>query len=833
MVLEELLAPAGSPEVFTIAVNAGADAVYIAGQQYGARAYAKNFTMEDIKNAVDYAHLNGVKVHVTVNTLINNFEIVDVLKYLFELYKMGVDAVIVQDFGLIWLLKTFIPDLEVHASTQMGLNNYSSFKWAAKNNIRRVVLPREVNIREIKKTHNKLEKDNISMDIEVFGHGALCYCVSGKCYMSSYNSGRSGNRGACAQPCRREYRLKYRGYNIGNGYLLSTHDLATYDNLKAIEDAGVKSLKLEGRMKSGDYIGTIVNSYRNLIDGNEGDYKKDLHLVFNRHFTNGYMMGDNPGEVMGRGHSGHEGLYIGDIVNIEDTEVTIEIKNREIPIILEPGDGIAFKYNGKIKGIYLENIIKQDENEIIIDTTRLVKVGTEVFISYSKSTHDYLKQFEKKTIKNNVGISLSLTWDENLNLFTKVEFYIDGELINFRHKTLDKFEKAKNKPVTEEIITKQLTKTGGTPFYIENIRFNNMPGDIFIPIGEINQIRREILDTATEMLMNHYTPTKKSVKKVRKDLTKFFEDYENSPKKSKRKTPKLSVFIDDISQIRAVSGFDLKRIYFDGNCHYNNPDDYFANIKETLRKGSLMASPTEFVWVLSSFISEEDAVRCREIVSELEDEGIIISVMGDFPGMGEIFDCPIYGNHNLNVWNSFCVRDLNEAGFKSLILSSELSGSEIKELIQRNHDRNIDLEMIVNGNLEVIVSKDDFTNLNDGKDFIISNDADYATLEDKKRKKFKYKIFFDYNRQSHIINKDCLCLIEEMNEIKDFGLDNLILDCRYSNEKYTTQILSIYNESLKVKDPEVLSEYKYKIMDFSQSYINKGNFIEGRLHENS
>ena len=833
MVLEELLAPAGSPEVFTIAVNAGADAVYIAGQQYGARAYAKNFTMEDIKNAVDYAHLNGVKVHVTVNTLINNFEIVDVLKYLFELYKMGVDAVIVQDFGLIWLLKTFIPDLEVHASTQMGLNNYSSFKWAAKNNIRRVVLPREVNIREIKKTHNQLEKDNISMDIEVFGHGALCYCVSGKCYMSSYNSGRSGNRGACAQPCRREYRLKYRGYNIGNGYLLSTHDLATYDNLKAIEDAGVKSLKLEGRMKSGDYIGTIVNSYRNLIDGNEGDYKKDLHLVFNRHFTNGYMMGDNPGEVMGRGHSGHEGLYIGDIVNIEDTRVTIEIKNREIPIILEPGDGIAFKYNGKIKGIYLENIIKQDENEIIIDTTRLVKVGTEVFISYSKSTHDYLKQFEKKTIKNNVGISLSLTWDENLNLFTKVEFYIDGELINFRHKTLDKFEKAKNKPVTEEIITKQLTKTGGTPFYIENIRFNNMPGDIFIPIGEINQIRREILDTATEMLMNHYTPTKKSVKKVRKDLTKFFEDYENSPKKSKRKTPKLSVFIDDISQIRAVSGFDLKRIYFDGNCHYNNPDDYFANIKETLRKGSLMASPTEFVWVLSSFISEEDAVRCREIVSELEDEGIIISVMGDFPGMGEIFDCPIYGNHNLNVWNSFCVRDLNEAGFKSLILSSELSGSEIKELIQRNHDRNIDLEMIVNGNLEVIVSKDDFTNLNDGKDFIISNDADYATLEDKKRKKFKYKIFFDYNRQSHIINKDCLCLIEEMNEIKDFGLDNLILDCRYSNEKYTTQILSIYNESLKVKDPEVLSEYKYKIMDFSQSYINKGNFIEGRLHENS
>lgn len=211
---------------------------------------------------------------------------------------------------------------------------------------------------------------------------------------------------------------------------------------------------------------------------------------------------------MGRGSSGHEGLYIGDITKIEDTKVTIEIKNKEIPIILEPGDGIAFKYNGKIKGIYLENIIKQDENEIIIDTTRLVKVGTEVFISYSKSTHDYLKQFEKETIKNNVGISLSLTWDNDLNLFTKVEYYIDGELINFRHKCMGKFEKAKNKPITEETIEKQLNKTGETPFYIENIRFNNMPKDIFIPIREINQIRREILDNATDLLLKHYRPTK-------------------------------------------------------------------------------------------------------------------------------------------------------------------------------------------------------------------------------------------------------------------------------------------------------------------------------------
>lgn len=831
MVLSELLAPAGSYDVLVIAVNAGADAVYIAGQQYGARAFAKNFTMKEIEKAVEYAHLNGVKVHVTVNTLINNFEIADVMNYLFKLYQIGIDAVIVQDFGICWLLKTLIPDLEVHGSTQMTLSNYSSIKWAAKNNIKRVVLPREINVNQIAKTHEQLKKDNINMEIEVFGHGALCYSVSGNCYMSSYNSGRSGNRGACAQPCRREYRLKYRGYNIGNGYLLSTHDLATYNNLDAISDAGVTSLKLEGRMKSGDYIGTIVNSYRNILDGNTGDYAKNLHLVFNRKFTNGYIMGDKPGEVMGRGSSGHEGLYIGDIVKIDGTEVTIEIKNKDNYITLKKGDGIAFKYNGKIKGIYLEDIVKQDENEIVINTTRLVKEGTEVFISFSKSIHENLKKFQKEVIKNHIPLSLTLSWNEDLTGFVNVEYYLDDELINFRHKAIGKFEKAKNKPITKEKIEKQLSKTGGTPFYIDEIKFHNMPDSLFIPISELNQIRREVLSQAQDLLLNHYTPTKKSVKATRKKLNKFYEDYESFNNFSKKKNLKISLFIDNLDQLKSISGFDLKRVYFDGNCLYNNPEDYYENIPKLLEEASLMTPDAELIWVLSSFINEKEASKCNEIVKELESKGIIISVMGDFPGMGEIFDCPIYGNHNLNVWNSFTVKNLKEAGFNGLILSSELSGNEINHLISKNNTEDIDLELIVNGNLEVIVSKDDFSNLNDGKDFIIHNNADYAILEDKKRKKFKYKVLFDYNKQSHIINKDCLCLIEEMNEIKHLGLDSIILDCRYSNEKYTTNILSIYNDSLKDRDDEELSKYKYQIMDFSQSYINKGNYIEGRLHE--
>lgn len=829
MVLLELLAPAGSYDVFVTAVNAGADAVYIAGNQYGARAFAKNFSLKEIEKAVEYAHLNGVKVYVTVNTLINNFEIIDVMDYLFKLYKIGVDALIVQDLGIVYLLGMLIPDFEVHASTQMALNNYSSVKWAANNNIKRVVLPREININQIKQFKRKIQNDDLDMEIEVFGHGALCYSVSGNCYISSYNSGRSGNRGACAQPCRREYKLKYRGYNIGNGYLLSTHDLATYNNIGEIEDVGVNSLKLEGRMKSQDYVGTIVNSYRNIIDGIEGNYAKDLQLVFNRDFTDGYLMDEKPGDVMGRVASGHEGLYIGDIVDVDGTKVTIEIKNKENYIPLGIGDGIAFKYNGKIKGIYLDKIISQDEDKIVIDTTRLVKPGTEVFISYSKSIHENLKKFNKETIKQHIPLNIMIDFDK-YNMIVKVEFYLDNELFNFKYVLNDFFQKAINKPLTKDNIIKQLSKTGETPFYIENIEINNMGENLFATISDLNNFRREIIKKASELLLNHYTPTKKSIKKTRKNLHEFIEKYKSEKNENINENPSLSIFVDNLDILNAASGFNLKRVYFDGNCLYNNRTDYYNNIQDILEKAALICSGSELVWVLSSFIDDEELSKAQKIIEKLQNKGIIISIMGDFPAMREIFNCPIYANHNLNIWNSFTVQSLAQSGFNGLILSNELSQDEIRELIKKNKT-NVDLEMIINGNLEVIVTKDDFSNLNNGKDFIISNNSDYAILEDKKRKKFKYKVSFDYNKQSHIINKDCLCLIEEINNIKKLGLNNLILDFRYCNETYTKNILSLYNNALKDRNNEELNKYKYQIMDLSHCYINKGNFIKGRLHE--
>ena len=248
---------------------------------------------------------------------------------------------------------------------------------------------------------------------------------------------------------------------------------------------------------------------------------------------------------------------------------------------------------------------------------------------------------------------------------------------------------------------------------------------------------------------------------------------------------------------------------------------------------------------MPSFISEDEINKCLDIHKDLKSKEFDIGIMSDTPGTGELFETNIYGNHNLNIWNSYACENLNESGFNSLILSSELSYDEINELksklntnisnnannSNKNIDNNLNLELIVHGNLEIMTSNDDFSNLANQKDLIIKESSDYAILEDKKRKKFKYKVLFDFNKRSHFRNKDCLCLIEELGKIKSIGLSSIILDCRFSNETYTSQIISLYLEGLKNTNKKNLNSLKKEIHSITHSHLSKGNFLEGRVHE--
>ena len=279
----ELLAPAGSFDALRAAVENGADAVYLGGKAYSARASATNFSNEELRSALDYCHIRGVKVYVTVNTLLRNDELAEAVKYLAQLYHWGVDGVIVQDLGLASRARLEIPELEIHGSTQMTLHNYRDLETLEYLGLTRVVLARELDLEAI-----KLIKRHTNLELEVFVHGALCICYSGQCLMSSLIGGRSGNRGQCAQPCRQVYTIP--GLDLPGEYVISPKDLNLVDQLDALRDAGVESLKIEGRLKSPDYVGVVVRTYRAALDG-EKYRSEDLSTVFNRGFTNAYLHG--------------------------------------------------------------------------------------------------------------------------------------------------------------------------------------------------------------------------------------------------------------------------------------------------------------------------------------------------------------------------------------------------------------------------------------------------------------------------------------------------------------------------------------------------------------
>lgn len=836
MVLTELLAPAGSYDILVVAINAGADAVYIAGQRYGARAFAQNFTSEEIEQAVTYAHLNGASVHVTVNTLFNSKEILEVLKYIQYLYRTGVDAVIVQDIGLIYLINKFIPEMEVHSSTQMTLRDYNSILWAHDEGIKRVILPREMSIDEIKNISTRLEKENIKMDLEVFGHGSLCYCISGDCYMSSFISGRSANRGACAQPCRSMYKLRYHNHSISNGCLISTHDLATYKNVKAISDAGIISLKIEGRLKSEDYVATVVNAYRTMIDHmNDEDnsdrimqLEEDLNLIFNRYYTNGYILNDNPGQVMGRKSSFHQGLYLGKIISIDDEDVIIEFENKNHPI-LEKGDGIGFKHNNHIRGIYLDKIVEQTEDFIHIQTTRDIRVGSEVYISYSKRLHDKQKQFQKEIIKPHIPLSMDITPNKKRSLTLNVSFKIGNDVISFGYKSERKFDEAINKPLDEETIINQMKKSGNTPFIVENVKVTNLPDNVFMPIGKLNNIRRKVLDIASEKLLEYYVPNPNEAGSIRKNIKKYIKDYKNTKSNVKKSDyVSLNVYVDNLELLTIANRNAIDRIYFDASYLYDNKEDYFKNIEELIRKAYTIAIDKELVWVLSAFTSDEDLDKIVKINNNLLKDNIKVSIMGDSPSLTRTFpNNDIYGAHNLNIWNEYSVAMLDKNNFKSTTISSELSRDEIKELVQKSKRFNTQLELIVQGNQEIMVSKDNFSNLNEGFDLDIETE-EYVVLEDKNNKA-KYKIYFDYNNQSHFFNNDMLCLIDEIDELKEMGIESITIDGRFTKDTYLSKIINLYIQRLREKNPK--KKYSENVDSISYSKLNKGNYVNERVLE--
>ena len=491
----ELLAPAKNLETAITAINSGADAVYIGASDFGARVNAKN-TLESIEKLVSYAHKFYVKVHVTINTILNNSELLQAVELAKNLYNIGVDAIIVQDMGLIKMaIEGKLPPIEIHASTQCNNRTLEKAKFFDDIGLSRVILARELSIDKIREIC-----ENTECEIETFIHGALCVSYSGQCYMSYANGGRSANRGECAQPCRKKYSLAEKDGKVllSNQYLLSLKDFNGAENIVKLISAGVNSFKIEGRLKDENYVKNVVLYYNNIINKYAkrtssgkvfADFEPELNKTFNRSYTDYFL--NTRGECYKFLTPKSMGEKLGKVTKINKN--SIEIKTKET---INPQDGICYNKNGEFTG-FLVNKVEGDK--IYPNKMPEIQVGTELYRNYDAKFDKILNN--SNTIRK-IGVKFNIT---------DTEIIAEDEDFNSVSVVLPKGENPKNPQSIKQTYTKQLQKLGDSDYYNIQTAINTdkLP---FLPVSTINELRRNLLQTLTkERLKNYKRNTQKTI----------------------------------------------------------------------------------------------------------------------------------------------------------------------------------------------------------------------------------------------------------------------------------------------------------------------------------
>lgn len=685
----EILAPVGSFESLRAAVQNGANAVYLGGKDFSARASAANFGRDELEEAVKYCHIRGVRLFVTANTIIKQNEVEDFIEYMRFLYNIDVDAVIVQDIGMAMLIKKLMPDFELHASTQMAAHSIEDVKYLKSIGFKRVVLARELTIEEIEYICK-----NVDVDIEVFVHGALCVCYSGECLMSSMIGNRSGNRGRCAQPCRQKYSLEDEEtgkiMETEGEYLLSPRDLNTVEEIGRIVDAGVLSLKIEGRMKRPEYVATVVSVYRDAVERYVNGEKSivtpeeinELYTIFNRKFTRGYILDEVGLEIMNSEKPNNRGLYIGTVesYNRKSKRLKIKLENN-----LKKGDGINL--GGGIIGRILKgnNICEEGyKGEIIeIDFIGDAYIGQKVF---KTSDNDLIEKARKTFDENseNVKIPLFMNFEVKIGKPPVLKVYDeDGSSV---HVYGDKeVEKAIKVTLSSEKAETQLKKLGNTPYKAEYIECS-IDDDATIPISMINSMRREAVEriSAERVKINDRKYKFTDISYKSEPRSEEYNSYSTDEKK-------IRVKLKNLEQLKAIVDFDIDKIYYEDIYTFEAAKD----ICESNNKKIIYSAPR---------IMRNDDYRVFEklegIITEQDD--VLVSSWGEIKYFTEKFGCGIRADWSLNTFNGESAEFMRKSGIKSVCLSQELNIGEIDELEEFT---DIETEVCIYGYTPLMISE--------------------------------------------------------------------------------------------------------------------------------
>ena len=734
----ELLSPVGDFECLKAAVQNGANSVYFGANLFNARAAASNFDYDGLEKVVNYCALRNVRTHLTLNILIKDSEFSDAVELAKQAYELGVDALIVQDIGLAQYLRKLFPDFPIHASTQMTIHNLEGVQELEKLGYSRAVLSRELSIAEI-----EFICRNSNIEIETFIHGALCISYSGQCLFSSMIGGRSGNRGKCAQPCRLPYDLieeknangKITDRTIDKGYLISPRDLCSLEFLPQLIHSGVKCFKIEGRLKSPEYVATVTRIYRKYIDMvlSDSEYKVDdkdvleLKQIFNRGgFSNGHLATSANHDLVFKEKPSNMGLYVGNVAGYNKAKGHIKLLLNEKLAI---GDSINFE-NENTKYTISEMMLNNGNvpsanigSKVIIGRMKgNIKVGDKIYKLSSKSQLDLAqKSYSSENIKIDLNSSISIKAGEPIVMTTSIahskNVHLDERYKNIKIvvKSTTIPEIAVNSPITSERIVAQLSKTTDTPFNFSSINVE-MTDKVFINIKVLNDLRRLTLAKLEDTII---TRTKRSVDVVAKDSITNTSGHKINKSSSSKKS--IALYLNILNTDFNYSKLSKKYIsevyiplrYFMRKTYEKSLAEITSNFKTYIYMPAIVKANYKNVIKHSL----EDLLKQYNIA------GFVVASLGDFVLLDQyVGKYEFIGNFTFNVFNMHTINTLKSLGLSKITLSPELNLSDIQEIVQSNNDFNvvkstntnvnlkeisntqntIDLELIVYGNTPVM-----------------------------------------------------------------------------------------------------------------------------------
>ncbi|MGE5417379.1 MAG: DUF3656 domain-containing U32 family peptidase [Acidobacteriota bacterium] len=819
MKIPELLAPAGSYEAFLAAIENGADAVYMGGKRFNARQSAANFSEDEMLRALDYAHIRGKRLYVTFNVLLDNNEFDPALEYAFQLQKLGVDALIIQDIGLLSILHKVFPDLRLHASTQMTVHNSDGVRAVQEAGVRRVVLARELSNEEIGLIHQQCP----DMELEVFVHGALCYSYSGQCLFSSVVGGRSGNRGSCAQPCRLNYQLNRSKGSKLEGHLISPSDLCLLPELPSLAMSGVESLKIEGRMKRFEYVAVVTRAYRNALDRYQDDPEKwqasekelgQLAAAFNRNFTVNQWQGKNL-DVLSPQRPNNRGVAVGRVIGFENGEAAIKLTEE-----LRLGDGIVIWVSrGQSPAATIGKMTVNGTAAELAEAGQTVKIplpgragsGDRVFRTHDAALfEEALSTIKENRDENRVPVKVEIYAHEGAPLGITI---IDDQGNRAFAESSIIIEKARKAAVSEDDLRDKIGRIGNTALKITEWEIDLDPG-IMVPFSELNETRRMAVQRLIDMRLQQTHPPE-----IDRQRFVSIREVVLTTKKNNKAIghPRLSVRTASVKSAREAFTAGADRVYLSlhGFAEKITPAD-ITNLRESL------INKQELFLQVPGIIKPGDSWEWN-ILSD-SDSGMVM--VGDLGGLKQAIErgLAVHADYTLNTFNSHAADFLESIGVKGLCLSPELNHYQLDNLLPMA----METEYIVQGQLPLMVSEHCVYGNLDKKCSGKGCRNEITDLQDMKG--YSFPAATDRYCRFHVFNSRTTYLIEELDELVASGLDMLRIEAVLDSPLRVGLITSVWrqalDETLADRRPNLI-ESKEKIQRSAGSELTKLHYFRG------